>query len=63
MVTLKLKGTAKAVFDYLAILTTTSKKDFENSPEWWGVRAHILAHDLAREEPLPLSFKLMRRMN
>ena len=60
---LKLRGTAKAVFNYMSILATTSKKDFENSPEWWGVRAHIIAHDFAREEPLPLSFKLMRRMN
>jgi len=60
---LKLQGTAKAVFNYMSILASTSKKDFENSPEWWGVRAHILATDKAREENLPLRYKLMRRMN
>ena len=60
---LKLQGTAKAVFNYLSILATTSKKDFERSPEWWEVRTDIIARDKAREPDMPQSYKLPRRLN
>ncbi len=48
---LKFRGKAKPVFEMLAIMADT--EPIEADKDWWGVRAYILAHDMARER-IPL---------
>jgi len=61
---LNLCGTAPAVATMTRIMSSTSAQ--EKEPEWWTVRAKILAHDLDRNyqlADLPLDRRVEERRN
>lgn len=61
---INLQGTASAVATMTKVMATTSAQ--EKEPEWWTVRAKILAHDLDRNyqlADLPLDKRVGERRN
>ena len=59
----KMQGEADAVFGFMNILATTSKKEYESSPHWWSLRGKILALDMGRDPRLGLGNRLVDRRN
>jgi len=60
---LKMRGEAGAVFDFMNVLATTSKKNFDSNPAWWYIRGRILALDMNRDPQLGLENRLVDRRN
>jgi len=59
----KMQGEADAVFDFMNIIATTSKKEYLGNPEWWSIRAHILGLDMGRDPQHGLENRLVDRRN
>lgn len=59
----KMRGEADAVFGFMNILATTSKKDYDSNPAWWYLRGRILALDMARDPRPNLADRLVDRRN
>ena len=60
---IKMQGEAEAVFDFMNIFATTSKKDYDSNPAWWSIRGKILALDMGRDPRLGLTDRLVDRRN
>lgn len=59
----KMRGEADAVFSFMNVLATTSKKEFAGSPEGWYLRGLFLALDLDRNPRRGLENRLVDRRN